>query len=352
MPRATAALKVVAALNPEKFNERNLSRLQRRLRSKRQRRYELLRELGRGGFGVVYEAKHLKRSDRVALKTIPSEKIGENASADAERLHKFRREFRALAEINHPNLVGMQSLEVDGNQWFFTMDFVDGVDVLSYVRPNGELDESRLRSALRQLASGIMALHAQHVIHRDLKPLNVMVDGEGRVVILDFGLVVEISRRLLDVTASMDSAHFAGTIPYAAPEQFSGHQTPASDWYACGVMMYEALCGVRPFQGTAADIIAQKQRNNPTPACDQSDVPKDLAELTDALIMPDPSQRPDALGIARALSVERLSNEGKTRDNQATSTSDSTGTLLIGREQQLADLSRIASQVRDRKSVV
>ena len=98
--------------------------------------YELLRELGRGGFGVVYEARHLQRGDRVALKTLPMILDGQpESSRDAERLHRFRREFRSLSEINHPNLAGMQTLEVDGKQWFFTMDLVDGVDFLDYVRP-------------------------------------------------------------------------------------------------------------------------------------------------------------------------------------------------------------------------
>jgi serine/threonine protein kinase len=88
-----------------------------------------------------------------------------------------------------PTIGGM-----DGIQWFFTMDLVDGVDFLDYVRPGGELDEARLRSALPQLVSGIMSLHGQHVVHRDLKPSNVLVRDEGQVVILDFGLVVEIQQ--------------------------------------------------------------------------------------------------------------------------------------------------------------
>ena len=149
--------------------------------------YELIRELGRGGFGVVYEARHLKRGNRVALKTLPTGADGQQINAD--RLHKFRKEFRSLSEINHPNLVGMQTLEVDGDQWFFTMDLIEGTDFLSYVRPMDQLDEERLRAALKQLASGIIFLHEQGIVHRDLKPSNVLVEPDGRVVILDFGLV-------------------------------------------------------------------------------------------------------------------------------------------------------------------
>ncbi|MFG0336034.1 MAG: serine/threonine-protein kinase, partial [Maioricimonas sp. JB049] len=205
--------------------------------------YELLRELGRGGFGVVYEARHRHRQDRVALKTLP---VGLDGVAPdgshAERLHRFRREFRSLSDINHPNLVGMQSLEVDGNQWFFTMDLVEGVDFLEYVRPGDELNGTRLRSALTQFVRGILALHSRGIIHRDLKPANVMVEGDGHVIILDFGLVAELQQRT-DQTMSMQSRQFGGTPLFAAPEQFAGTRSMASDWYAVGVMLYQALTG-------------------------------------------------------------------------------------------------------------
>lgn len=150
--------------------------------------YELIRELGRGGFGVVYEAKHVKRGHRVALKTLPTGTDGQEGNA--ERLHKFRREFRSLSEINHPNLVGMQTLEVDGSQWFFTMDLVDGVDFFSYVRPDGRLHEERLRESLRQLISGIIALHDQRILARPRVGCFDQFLGDtlrGRTVTIDAG---------------------------------------------------------------------------------------------------------------------------------------------------------------------
>ncbi|MCP4783494.1 MAG: serine/threonine protein kinase [Fuerstiella sp.] len=154
--------------------------------------YELLRELGRGGMGVVYEAKHTTTGNRVALKTLPTNVDGQQV--DANKLHRFRREFRSLSEVNHPHLVGMQTLEVDGNQWFFTMDLIEGDDFLSYVRPDGKLDEARLRDCLPQLVSAVMALHRRGIIHRDLKPSNVLVTHDGRVSVLDFGLVAELQK--------------------------------------------------------------------------------------------------------------------------------------------------------------
>ena len=132
--------------------------------------FRLLRELGRGGMGAVFEAVHLVRGHRVALKTLPT--------LDGSRLHRFKREFRSLTHVNHPNLIGLHSLESDGSHWFLTMDLIEGTDFLSYVRPKGILDEDRLRSTLPQLVAGVLALHGQHIIHRDLKPSNVMVNHE------------------------------------------------------------------------------------------------------------------------------------------------------------------------------
>lgn len=195
--------------------------------------YRLLGQLGRGGMGVVYEALHVQRGDRMALKTLPS--------LDGAALHRFKREFRSLADVNHPNLIGLHTLEADGGQWFFTMDLVEGVDFLKYVRPNDSLDEARLRAALAQLVTGVIALHGHHIIHRDLKPPNVMVTHDGRVVVLDFGLVLELdSVGFLSRTTDK----VAGTPTYMAPEQAAaGNVTAASDWYAVGVMLYEALAG-------------------------------------------------------------------------------------------------------------
>lgn len=189
--------------------------------------YHLLAELGRGGMGFVLEAVHTQRKDHVALKVLPD--------VQAEGLHRFKREFRSLADINHPNLIGLHALECDGDQWFFSMDLIDGIDFISYVRPAGKLDEARLRTALAQLVTGTMALHANHVIHCDLKPSNVLVDRDGRVVLLDFGLVLE-----LEQSSEMETAAgISGTPAYMSPEQAAGQTaTAASDWYAVGVMLY------------------------------------------------------------------------------------------------------------------
>ena len=309
--------------------------------------YELIRELGRGGFGVVYEARHVKQQNRVALKTLPTGTDGQEVNAD--RLHKFRKEFRTLSEINHPNLVGMQTLEFDGTQWFFTMDLVKGTDFLSYVRPKDWLDEKHLRASIKQLAAGIMALHDKGIVHRDLKPSNVLVEPNGRVVILDFGLVAQLQQHP-DMTATK-SAMFAGTPRYAAPEQMFGQRSEASDWYAMGVMLYEALTGAPPFPGrNPMEVLQQKQNEDPPTLSGRDDIPNDLATLADTLLRREPSQRATTSHIAQELKLDLES----TKHPSAGST-DSEGVEieafpdeeieLIGREEQLSQLEAAKQQL-------
>src|SRR4029078_11959545 len=152
--------------------------------------------------GVVYEARDVELDLRIALKLLPN--------ADAPALFSFKREFRSLATIVHPNLVALHELISDGATWFFTKEIVDGVDFLKRVRPNGECDYDRLVDALYQVADGVSALHELAVaplyqvsdgvsplhelgvLHRDIKPSNVLVRHDGRVAILDFGLTTDV----------------------------------------------------------------------------------------------------------------------------------------------------------------
>lgn len=244
--------------------------------------YVLERELGRGAMGIVFAARHIHRGNQVALKTLPT--------VEGSALQRFKQEFRALTNINHPNLVGLHTLQADAGQWFFTMDVVQGHEFLDYVRPTGELDQTRLRQALSQLVTGVHALHTHHILHRDLKPSNVMVSYDGQVRLLDFGLVVDLS----DVESNAKS-EIAGTPAYMAPEQFVGLTMPASDWYAVGVMLYQALSGNLPFRGTVNDIFRDKQNGSPPPL--PADAPEDLAQLCEELLSLHAQHRPDAKSI-------------------------------------------------------
>jgi eukaryotic-like serine/threonine-protein kinase len=296
-------------------------------------RYRVLRWLGAGGMGVVYEAVTRDGSRRVALKTLQR--------LSPAGLYRFKTEFRSAQNVVHPNLVGLYELVGDDDAWFFTMEFLEGTSFLARVCPGIEaagapdpaatqvvapdegasagdeidgaepaaatglaapgFDEARLRDALRQLAAGVAALHEAGKVHRDLNPGNVIVTPEGRVVVLDFGLITSVAEDGVEVD-SFDGV--AGTPGYMAPEQADRAGTPASDWYAFGVMLYEALAGRLPYRGAFSALFAAKRAAAPTPPsaiCDG--VPADLEALCLDLIRASPADRPSGAEVQRRLGV-------------------------------------------------
>jgi hypothetical protein len=330
-------------------------------------RFEIVRRLGSGGMGVVYEALDREHGSHVALKTL--------RSSDARTILRFKQEFRALEGLHHPNLVELGDLIEDRGRWFFTMELVRGVDFLSFVRPLGykmgddptsgavarprapadspsgprfvraplpQLDETRLRSALVQLARGLTALHGAGKVHRDIKPSNILVTPTGRVVLLDFGLVTNAARGALTTNEVL-----LGTAGYMAPEQAGlASVGPAADWYAVGVLLYVALCGRLPFEGVAADILMRKQRVLPQPPSSlTSDVPADLDTLCIDLLRIDPHARPDGVQVLR-----RLAERGGDRASwPAPSVSRAS---FVGRRAELALLGAAFDEVRGGASVV
>jgi tetratricopeptide (TPR) repeat protein len=314
-------------------------------------RFELIRRLGEGGFGIVYEAFDRKRSARVALKVL--------REAEGTNLYRFKREFRALADISHENLVGLDELLTDGHHWFFTMELVNGVSLIEYARPipsgnpddrrrrsDGVLDETRLRTALPQLVAGLTAIHRLGIVHCDIKPSNVLVTPDGRVVVLDFGLVYENVAGDDDDDAGSWNTAVLGTPAYMAPEQvIPGATSPASDWYSVGVVLYQALTGQLPFAGTNAEIIEAKQEQQPRPPVDvASNVPKDLSAVAMKMLEPDPLRRPPADVLVRCFG-----------DPSARVLADSatTGTeVLVGRDRQLEDLAEAFETAAGGQTVV
>src|SRR5262245_5719349 len=190
-------------------------------------RFEIRRRIGEGAVGVVYEARDREHDTRVALKTL--------RTVTGEGLLSLKHEFRAIQDLRHPNLVSLgELLESDGT-WFFTMELLSGAHFIQWVRPEPAndagpraLDVPRLRQALAQLVDGLCALHAAGKVHRDIKPSNVIVTTQGRVVILDFGVVSEIA-------GGSGEDEIVGTAAYMAPEQVLCTAIgPAADWYAVG----------------------------------------------------------------------------------------------------------------------
>ena len=254
-------------------------------------RFTVLRRLGAGGMGVVYAVHDGERDEAVALKT-----LRRGRPAEVSRL---KREFRSLADIAHPNLVCLYELVVEPDTCFFTMELVDGLGVADYVRtPAAEwrmrgaevhrADAGAVRSVLRQLVAGVLALHDKGKLHRDIKPSNILVRPGGGVVILDFGLT---SDTLPNAPPADD--RMAGTPAYLAPEQHGGAgASEASDWYAVGVTLYEALTGRLPFDGSWHELGWRKRhRDAPPPVSIEPHVPGDLNAICLGLLSRDPERR-------------------------------------------------------------
>jgi serine/threonine protein kinase len=291
-------------------------------------RYEIVRRLGAGASGIVYEARDNERQARVALKTL--------TRLDASALYRFKREFRALADVVHKNLVRLHELVSDADDWFFTMELVDGVEILEWVwrqrlaredpftsparsyerakqsdrppRPSSvppgpiTVDYDRVRSCVSQLVSALEALHAVGKLHRDIKPSNVLVAQDGRVIVVDFGIAKDLREKKGEVTEA-DSV--VGTPLYMAPEQAAGQElTPAADLYAVGALLYMALTGRPPIDGDALDVLMEKQTRVPDPPrMVAPNTPEDLSSLCMDLLEIRPERRPAARDV-----IARLGN--------------------------------------------
>ncbi|MEY4579100.1 MAG: hypothetical protein RL701_3803, partial [Pseudomonadota bacterium] len=273
-------------------------------------RYEILSGLGEGATGAVYLAMDREMGEKVALKKL--------FRMDQRSVLRFKREFRALADLHHPNLVKLYDLQRASDAWFLTMEFVDGVDlrrelVQADVRATRDESGTSLRAAglepqrlarivhaFLQLASGVHAVHQAGMLHRDLKPSNVLITKAGRVVVLDFGLVRELGQARSEVT--LDGT-VAGTPAYMPPEQALGRElSEASDWYAFGVMLYEVLSGGSlPIDGrTATQLIQRKLKADPQPLAAEL-APRVLLSLCMALLRREAPARPHANEILEVL---------------------------------------------------
>jgi hypothetical protein len=287
-------------------------------------RYVVSRTLGEGGMGVVYQAVDVERCERVALKTL--------TGVTATSLWRFKREFRALADIVHPNLVQLYELYSHEEKLYLAMEFIDGVEFHDYIWVDHRPHHERLRDALRQLTLGVRALHDAGKLHLDIKPTNVMVTREGRVVLLDFGLIEDVPSEL---TYAAKHRAPSGTPSYMAPEQIEPKAPgQAADCYAIGVLLYEALTGLLPFDARELVELLQIKREAELvpPSKRVAEVPADLDDLAVRLLDRDPATRAT---LADILAV--VDPEGTTTAGSPERPSD--GPRLQGRDAQLQTLS-------------
>jgi hypothetical protein len=215
-------------------------------------RYTVEREIGRGGMGAVYVARDAKLGEKVALKVISSIYSGDPEEA-AER---FRHEVQAARRVSHPNVIRIHDLGEDGPLLFLSMEYVDGETLWSRVKARGPLPVAQAREILASIASGVAAAHAAGVVHRDLKPQNVLLGAGGRVVkVIDFGLAKSTFQAGATATGVIQ-----GTPEYMAPEQVRGLATDSrTDVYALGATAYYALTGRPPFSGDSPIAIGFAQ---------------------------------------------------------------------------------------------
>lgn len=256
--------------------------------------YEIVGTLGTGAMGEVYLARDTRLCRRVALKVLPQE-----VAADPERRARFEREARAVAALSHPNIVTVYSVEETGGVHFITMELVDGATLTRMLPKRGFALNEFLRIAI-QLANAVSCAHRAGIIYRDLKPDNIMIDGDGRLRVLDFGISkmhdAPNSEETLAATANVDTeeGRLLGTVAYMSPEQAEGRTVDVrSDVFSVGTILYEMATGKRPFAGdTSMSTIGSILRDDPFPVTDlEPSLPSDLGRILRRCLAKSPDRR-------------------------------------------------------------
>jgi len=258
-----------------------------------QERYRIVGLLGRGGMGEVYRADDLKLSQPVALKFLPRVLV-----SDASRRERFFAEVRITRQLSHPNICRVYDIAENDGQLFLSMEYIDGEDLSSLLKRIGYLSSEKASDIARQLALGLAAAHERGVLHRDLKPGNIMIDGNGRARITDFGLAIAVDDEV-------QARQISGTPAYMAPEQLAGKgATIQSDIYSLGLVLYELYTGRKAFEFRSLEDL-REQHASQTPKT-LSEVRSGVDPIVDRLIMRcldrDPAMRPkSAAQLALAL---------------------------------------------------
>ena len=283
--------------------------------------YEILEQLGEGGMGVVYKARDTRLNRFVALKLLPADKL-----ADEERLRRFTQEARTASGLNHPNIITIHDISSADGLPYIVMEFVSGKTLDQLIPRKGMRLAEVLKIAV-QIADALAAAAAAGVIHRDIKPGNVMVSESGHVKVLDFGLA-KLSERALSAEQSTATilqdaerprtreGTVIGTVSYMSPEQAEGKPVdPRSDIFSFGALLYEMVTGQRAFRGDSSmSTISAILRDDPTPAgqvC--ADVPRDLDKIIARCLRKDPERRFQSMADVRVslLELKEESESGK-----------------------------------------
>ncbi|GEL48714.1 serine/threonine protein kinase [Cellulomonas hominis] len=260
-------------------------------------RYEVVSRIARGGMATVYLAVDRRLDRDVALKVMHPH-LAEGA-AGADFVARFRREARAAARLTHPGLVGVYDQGVDGETSYLTMEYVDGVNLRRHLAERGSLTVGEALDVAERVLDALAAAHRAGLVHRDVKPENVLLASDGRIKVADFGL----ARAVTEVTSTTTGTVF-GTVAYLAPELVvHGTSDARTDVYAAGVLLYEMLTGAQPFTGETPIQIAFQHVNSdvPAPSDAASWLPVEVDELVAALAAREPDDRPADAAAALAL---------------------------------------------------
>ena len=258
-------------------------------------RYSIDRELGRGGMGVVYLAREVHLDRPVAIKLLPPERAADPALRD-----RFLREARLAARLSHPNIIPIHAVDETAGFVYYVMAYVDGESLAQRVRTRGPLPAADGVRVLREAAWALASAHAQGVVHRDVKPDNILIESASqRVLVADFGIAAGVG----DATGD----GISGTPEFMSPEQALGHEVDArSDLYALGATAFYALSGRLPFEGKTPTEVLAKQVTEPAPPLGAMGlpIPRKIASLVDRCLAKDPAHRPaSASALAEQLGV-------------------------------------------------
>jgi serine/threonine protein kinase len=253
-------------------------------------KYKLLERVGVGGMGQVFLCEHMFLKKRVAIKVLPPAKAEQPAA-----LGRFYREARAAGSLTHPNIVRTHDIDQDGNLHFIVMEYVDGSNLLDIVKKFGRLDIGRSVAYIRQVAAGLDYAFRNGIIHRDIKPGNVLIDRRGKARILDMGLARFFKDQTDMLTVKYDDKIVLGTADYVAPEQVANSHAVdiRADIYALGASLYFLLSGHPPFpNGTVSQKLLWHRTKDPTPIRSiRPEVPEGLAAVVSRMMMKDPASR-------------------------------------------------------------
>jgi len=247
-------------------------------------RYEILQLLGKGGMGSVFKAQDRELDRLVALKVIRPDLAG-----DSETLHRFKQELILARQVTHRNVIRIFDLGQDSGVKFITMEFVEGKDLKQLLKEKQKLTAEEAVAIMEQVCLALEEAHEEGVIHRDLKPQNIMVDGQGKVLVMDFGIA-----RSMEGSGATQTGALIGTPEYMSPEQAKGEKVDSrSDLFPVGIMFYELITGTQPYKSdTAMGTLLKRIQERPVPpvALDQT-IPKPISRIVEKCLAIERDQR-------------------------------------------------------------